>query len=56
LLCLLLARMHGKSPVEYLPDPVQREFVTEFVRTHLPRPPERIAEITTAWHAALRRR
>lgn len=38
LLCLLLARVHGKSPVEYLTD-AQRGFITRFVITHLPQPP-----------------
>ena len=38
LLCLLLARVHGKSPVEYLTD-AQRGYITRFVLTHLPQPP-----------------
>ncbi|MBL9178812.1 MAG: aminoglycoside phosphotransferase family protein [Verrucomicrobiaceae bacterium] len=38
LLCLLLARVHGKSPVEYLSDD-QRAHVTRFVLARLPEPP-----------------
>lgn len=55
LLCLLLARVHGKSPVEYLTQTAQHAFVTDFVRAHLPRPPAQIAELTAAWRAGLRR-
>ncbi|HBJ84762.1 MAG TPA: aminoglycoside phosphotransferase [Verrucomicrobiales bacterium] len=47
LLCLLLARVHGKSPVEYLSE-AQRAFITRFVLTHLPNPPS-LAALTTAW-------
>ena len=53
LLCLLLARVHGKSPVEYLPEPGSRTLVTEFVRKHLPQPPSQLAELTADWRAAL---
>jgi hypothetical protein len=42
LLCLLLARVHGKSPVEYLSE-AQRAFITRFVLTHLPNPPHSLA-------------
>ena len=48
MLCLLLARVHGKSPVEYLSES-RREFVVAFVRTHLPRPPAQLEAITAAW-------
>lgn len=54
-LCLMLARVHGKSPVEYLSAIAQHQFVTEFVRTHLPNPPAQIAEITAHWREGLRR-
>ena len=47
LLCLLLARVHGKSPVEYLSD-AQRAFITRFVLTHLPNPPS-LAVLSAAW-------
>lgn len=48
LLCLLLARVHGKSPVEYLSEE-QRAFVTRFVLAHLPQPPSTLAALTAAW-------
>ncbi|MBE2287122.1 MAG: aminoglycoside phosphotransferase family protein [Prosthecobacter sp.] len=47
LLCLLLARVHGKSPVEYLSEP-QKARVTRFVLTHLPHPPS-LAALTASW-------
>lgn len=47
LLCLLLARVHGKSPVEYLSDE-QRAFVTRFVLMHLSNPPS-LAALTDSW-------
>jgi aminoglycoside phosphotransferase (APT) family kinase protein len=53
LLCLMLARVHGKSPVEYLPEPAKRDAVTGFARRHLPKPPPRLAEITGAWRQIL---
>ncbi|MCB1236068.1 MAG: phosphotransferase [Verrucomicrobiae bacterium] len=47
LLCLLLARVHGKSPAEYL-DESRRAFVTRFVLAHLPKPPS-LDELGAAW-------
>lgn len=47
LLCLLLARVHGKSPVEYLSE-AQHGFITRFVLAHLPEPPS-LAALTAAW-------
>ncbi len=52
LLMLLLARVHGKSPVEYL-DPLRQERVTRFVSAHLPAPPDRVSSLTAAWKSAL---
>jgi tRNA A-37 threonylcarbamoyl transferase component Bud32 len=54
LLCLMLARIHGKSPVEYLPEPPKQRCVVEFVRAHLPRPPARLADLMAAWRDSLR--
>lgn len=48
LLCFLLARVHGKSPVEYLSE-AQRGFITRFVLAHLPHPPPKLAALTAAW-------
>jgi aminoglycoside phosphotransferase (APT) family kinase protein len=47
LLCLLLARVHGKSPVEYLNESQQAR-VTRFVLTHLPNPPL-LTALTASW-------
>ncbi|MFO1486084.1 MAG: aminoglycoside phosphotransferase family protein [Verrucomicrobiaceae bacterium] len=47
LLCLLLARVHGKSPVEYLSE-AQRSHITRFVIAHLPNLPS-LAELTSSW-------
>jgi aminoglycoside phosphotransferase (APT) family kinase protein len=49
LLCLLLARVHGKSPVEYLSDS-QRGFVSHFVLAHLNQPLT-LAALTDKWAA-----
>jgi len=54
LLCLMLARIHGKSPVEYLPEPLKQRCVVEFVRAHLPHPPRLLADLTAAWREGLR--
>lgn len=53
LLCLMLARIHGKSPVEYLPQPNQQHAVTAFVRAHLPHPPALLADLLAAWRHSL---
>lgn len=54
-LCLLLARVHGKSPVEYLTLPSQRNFLTTFVRQHLPRPFSTLSLLTAAWQEGINR-
>lgn len=48
LLCLLLARVHGKSPVEYLSDRA-RDWTTACVLSWLPRNPTDLAVVTAAW-------
>jgi aminoglycoside phosphotransferase (APT) family kinase protein len=48
LLMLLLARVDGKSPVEYL-DPARQNLVREFVRAILPEETQSLAAITDAW-------
>jgi aminoglycoside phosphotransferase (APT) family kinase protein len=48
LLMLLLARVDGKSPVEYLTAPKQ-EFIRAFVGKHLPAPPENLAALGEIW-------
>ncbi len=47
LLCLLLARVHGKSPVEYLSEE-QRASVTRYVLAQIPHPPS-LAALTASW-------
>ena len=52
LLMLMLARVDGKSPVEYLDAPRQ-QFVREFVHEQLPAGKFSIHEISSAWFGAL---
>jgi tRNA A-37 threonylcarbamoyl transferase component Bud32 len=53
LLCLLLARVHGKSPVEYLTQPAQQKLVIDFASAWLPQPPLSLADTLTAWRKCL---
>ncbi len=53
LLCLLLARVYGKSPVEYLGTPVQRDFITDFVLDRLRTRPVDLSSFTASWRAGL---
>lgn len=46
---LLLARVDGKSPVEYLRSEKQKERVRNFAREHLLSPPGALAELSEAW-------
>jgi aminoglycoside phosphotransferase (APT) family kinase protein len=46
---LLLARVDGKSPVEYLTQDSQRDAVRRVARALLQRPPERLGEVAQAW-------
>lgn len=52
LLMLLLARVDGKSPVEYLSQRKQ-EFIRTFVHRHLPSSPESLAEMCDIWFAEI---
>lgn len=49
---LLLARVDGKSPVEYL-DATGRDIVRRFARQQLVTPPADLAQLTRSWRAAL---
>jgi aminoglycoside phosphotransferase (APT) family kinase protein len=51
---LLLARVDGKSPVEYLTDPAQKDRVRRAAKPLLLAPPNRLAQIRTAWAEELR--
>lgn len=53
LLCLLLARVDGKSPAEYLTDPAKKDLIREFVRKHLASPPATLPELAELWTASL---
>ena len=46
---LLLARVDGKSPVEYLSNDTQRQTVRTVARALLLRPVQRLAEVAAAW-------
>ncbi len=50
LLMLLLARVDGKSPVEYLIEP-KRLFIRDFVGYYLPSPPDTLAALSKIWFA-----
>ena len=50
LLMLMLARVDGKSPVEYLTEP-KRQFIRDFVQKQLPSPPEDLARLGQIWYA-----
>ena len=53
LLCLLLARVDGKSPAEYLIDPGKKAFIRSFVHRHLASPPETLPELVELWTDSL---
>jgi hypothetical protein len=50
---LLLARVDGKSPVEYLTLPVQKDFVRRAAEPLLLAPPSALADVQSAWRRAL---
>ena len=52
---LLLARVDGKSPVEYLVAEAARDTVRRVARPLLQRPPARLADISAAWREELDR-
>jgi len=49
---LMLARIDGKSPVEYLTGEAEREAVRAFARPLLGRPVARLTDVATRWAAA----
>lgn len=51
---LLLARVDGKSPVEYITDDTQRQTVRRVARRLLIDPPDRLADIAHAWEQETR--
>ncbi|TVT46069.1 MAG: aminoglycoside phosphotransferase family protein [Denitromonas halophila] len=50
---LLLARVDGKSPAEYLTDDTQRAHVRRCARALLHSPPARLSDVSTAWNKEL---
>ena len=50
---LFLARVDGKSPVEYIVDPAQKDRVRRVARALLTNPPSRLATIREAWSKEL---
>jgi Ser/Thr protein kinase RdoA (MazF antagonist) len=52
---LLLARVDGKSPVEYIVDEAQRDVVRRVARAFLLQPVGQLGPIATAWREALER-
>ncbi len=46
---LFLARVDGKSPVEYVTDPAQKDRVRRVARPLVQAPPRRLADIRAAW-------
>lgn len=53
---IVLARVDGKSPVEYLQDEADRAFVRSVGRRLTASPPDTLAGLTGAWRQALERR
>jgi hypothetical protein len=49
---LLLARVDGKSPVEYLMRDAQKEQVRSAARPLLERPVSRLSEVAKAWQGS----
>ena len=53
ILMLLLARIDGKSPVEYIQDTARKQFVRNFVYAQLSRGTLSLAELSNVWFADL---
>lgn len=53
---LLLARVDGKSPVEYIDDDADRDLVRGVAGALIRRPVGRLGDVVTAWREALARR
>jgi aminoglycoside phosphotransferase (APT) family kinase protein len=53
LLMLLLARVDGKSPAEYIVDPAKKDFVRRFVAVQLPAKTATTAQVAQRWFRSL---
>lgn len=51
---LFLARVDGKSPVEYVTDPTEKDLVRATARPLIEAPPTRLSDVLDAWTATLR--
>ena len=52
---LFLARVDGKSPVEYVHDETDKDLIRETAKLFLTAPPDHPIEVCQYWHARLRR-
>jgi hypothetical protein len=50
---LFLARVDGKSPVEYVTEDWQKDRVRRVARALLAHPVDRLNAVRSAWHAAM---
>lgn len=53
---LMLARVDGKSPVEYLTQPVKQQFIRDFARPTILQPEASLRAFTARWREALKTR
>lgn len=51
---LLLARVDGKSPVEYVTDETQKQAMRDLARTLLFNPPSKLSSVKDAWQESLK--
>jgi len=52
---LFLARVDGKSPVEYITDEAQKDLVRSVATSFLTTPAEHPIDIAAAWHDTLKK-
>ena len=55
LLMILLARIDGKSPVEYISDPASKEWVRQFTSRALLKDAGALTEVSAAWYEQIAR-
>jgi len=53
LMCLLLARVDGKSPVEYLNDDTKKKFLRDFASRYLQNPVKELSQCLSLWRDSL---
>jgi len=52
-MCLLLARVDGKSPVEYLNDDTKKKFLRDFASRYLQNPVKELSQCLSLWRDSL---